>query len=241
MPFYSEKLQTHFAQYADVQNALAMTAYMKNHFLFFGIKAPDRKAILKQFIAKYAPPQYPDTFTVVWELYQLPQRELHYCAVEMLEKSKKNWQKDDIVFFEKLITTHAWWDTVDFISTHIIGAYFQKYPDQMHPITEQWMASGNMWLQRVCLICQLMYRQKTDTVLLFNYIHRLKGSNEFFIQKAIGWALRQYARTDALLVQDFVENTPLKPLSKREALKHFRVGNALLEINILSLAYSICV
>lgn len=221
MTTYSEKLQIHFAQYANAQNALAMTAYMKNHFSFFGIKAPDRKAVLKQFLTKNAPPPYPHLFEAVWELYAMPQRELHYCAVEMLEKSKKNWEIDDIVFFEKLIITNAWWDTVDFISVHIIGVYFQKYPDQMRPITEQWMASGNMWLQRVCLIFQLMYRQKTDTVLLFDYINRLKTSNEFFIQKAIGWALRQYARTDAQAVKDFVENTPLKPLSKREALKHF--------------------
>jgi 3-methyladenine DNA glycosylase AlkD len=222
MTTYSEKLQTHFAQYADAQNALAMTGYMKNRFSFFGIKAPDRKTILKQFTAKNVPPQYPDLFEVVWALYAMPQRELHYCAVEMLEKSKRNWKKEDIVFFEKLITTNAWWDTVDTISTHIVGAYFQKYPDQMRPVTENWMASSNIWLQRVCLICQLMYRQKTDTVMLFDYIHRLKGSNEFFIQKAIGWSLRQYARTDAQTVKDFVENTGLKPLSKREALKHFK-------------------
>jgi 3-methyladenine DNA glycosylase AlkD len=221
MTTYSEKLQTHFAQYANADNALAMTAYMKNHFQYFGIKAPDRKAGLKQFLTKNAPPQYSDILEIVWELYKLPQRELHYCAIEILEKTNKNWQKQDIVFFEKIITTHAWWDTVDFISTHIIGVYFQKYPDQIYSITERWMGSSNMWLQRVCLIFQLKYRQQTNTVLLFDYINRLKGSNEFFIQKAIGWSLRQYARTNPQLIKDFVENTPLKPLSKREALKHF--------------------
>ena len=82
------------------------------------------------------------------------------------------------------------------------------------------MNSENMWLQRVCLIFQLSYRKETDTELMFGYMRQLTHSKEFFIQKAIGWALRQYARTDADAVRNFVENTPMSPLSKREALKH---------------------
>jgi 3-methyladenine DNA glycosylase AlkD len=139
---------------------------------------------------------------------------------ELLEKYKKMWAEDMIELFEKLIVTKSWWDSVDYMSSALVSVYFKKYPQQIKPVTESWMASGNMWLQRVSLIFQLTYRKETDTELMFHYMRQLTHSKEFFIQKAIGWALRQHAKTDADLVKQFVENTKLAPLSKREALKH---------------------
>jgi 3-methyladenine DNA glycosylase AlkD len=135
-------------------------------------------------------------------------------------KTHKNWPKEIIQTFEKMLVNKSWWDSVDFINSELLGRYFKKYPEKIRPVTEGWMASNHIWLQRSCLIFQLNYKKQTDTGLLSEYILRLNDSNEFFIQKAIGWALRQYARTDAAWVKDFVEKTPLKPLSKREALKH---------------------
>jgi 3-methyladenine DNA glycosylase AlkD len=217
---YTKKLITHLSINADAEKAKAMSAYLKNHFSFFGIKSPERTILLKQFQSKNAPPQYFELLEVISQLFNQPQRELHYCAIQILEKSRKEWCKEDIVFFEYLLVTNSWWDSVDTISTAIIGEYFIKYPDQIRPITQKWMASNNMWLQRVCLIFQLHYKNKTDFALLKEYIEQLKDSDEFFIQKAIGWALRQYARKDPEAVKIFVENNTLKPLSKREALKH---------------------
>ncbi len=221
---YSELLANMFAAHANEKDAFFMAKYMKNHFEFYGIKTPLRAQIWKEFLKIHEKELLSDVeilHQTVWELWQMPQRELQYCAIELLEKTKKQWDKEIIFLFEQLITTKSWWDSVDCISSNLVSPYFLQFPDQIKPITEGWLASNNKWLQRVCLIFQLKYKQKTDVVLLFNYINQLAYSKDFFIQKAIGWALRQYARTDPDAVWRFVESATLAPLSKREALKHF--------------------
>ena len=220
MTNYVKNLRNLLSANGDVPTAEWSGAYMKDQFVFFGIKAPLRRALFKQFMTENTPPQYNELSDLVWELWLEPEREFQYFAIELLEKYKKTWTEDMVELFEKLIVTKSWWDSVDYISSALVSVYFKKYPQQIKPVTERWMASGNMWLQRVCLIFQLTYRKETDTELMFNYMGQLTHSKEFFIQKAIGWALRQHARTDADLVRQFVENTKLAPLSKREALKH---------------------
>ena len=215
-----KNLRNLLSAHGDDATAEWSRQYMKDQFEFFGIKAPLRRALFKQFWAENTPPQYNELSDHVWELWLEPEREFQYYAIELLEKYKKTWAEDIIALFEKLIVTKSWWDSVDYISSALVSVYFKKYPHQIIPITERWMASGNMWLQRVCLIFQLTYRKQTDTELMFNYMRQLNHSKEFFIQKAIGWALRQHARTDADVVRQFVENTYLALLSKREALKH---------------------
>lgn len=217
---YSKNLISLLSANANPANAQAMSAYMKNKFPFFGIKSPERALLLKQFFIENTPLQYMEVLEIVSELFNQPQRELHYCAIEILAKRKKEWRKQDIDFFEKLILTTSWWDSVDYINNVLVAEYFIKYPEQIRPITAQWMASNNIWLQRVCLIFQLHYKNKADFALMTEYILQLKDSNEFFIQKAIGWALRQYAKLNPEAVKNFIENNTLKPLSKREALKH---------------------
>lgn len=220
MTNYVKDLRILLAAHTDVPTAEWSRAYLKDQFELFGIKAPLRRALFKQFMAENTPPQYNDLSDLVWELWLEPEREFQYFAIEILEKYKKVWTEDMIDLFEKIIVTKSWWDSVDYISSALVSIYFKKYPQQIKPVTERWMASGNMWLQRVSIIFQLTYRKQTDTELMFNYMRQLTHSKEFFIQKAIGWALRQHARTDADLVRDFVENTKMAPLSKREALKH---------------------
>jgi 3-methyladenine DNA glycosylase AlkD len=217
---FTKKLINLLSTHADADKAKAMSAYMKNHFPFFGIKSPERAELLNQFQRENPPPQYFELFKVISELFEQPQRELHYCAIEILAKRKKDWRIEDIVFFEKLLITQSWWDSVDTISSGVMGPYFVKFPEQIKPVTEKWMASNNIWLQRVCLIFQLSYKDKTDFALMSKYIVQLKESNEFFIQKGIGWALREYAKREPEQVRNFIENNTLKPLSKREALKH---------------------
>lgn len=220
MSEYIQNLRNLLSENSDTATAEWSGAYMKDQFVFFGIKAPLRRSLFKQFLTENAPPQYSDLADLVWELWLEPEREFQYFAIELLERRKKEWTEDIIELFEKLIITKSWWDSVDYISSALVSVYFKKYPHQIRPITEAWMNSGNMWLQRVSLIFQLTYRKDTDTELMFGYMRRLNHSKEFFIQKAIGWALRQHARTDADLVRHFVETTQLAPLSKREALKH---------------------
>ena len=121
--------------------------------------------------------------------------------------------------YEELITTKSWWDTVDGLAANQVGEHFQRYPELRGKCTKRWMASGNIWLQRTCLIFQLRYKKQTDFELMKSFIIPLAGSKEFFIRKAIGWALRQYSKFEPARVIDFVESQPMSHLSKKEALK----------------------
>jgi 3-methyladenine DNA glycosylase AlkD len=118
-----------------------------------------------------------------------------------------------------MILQKSWWDTVDFIAVNLVGAYFKVFPHKRNVITQKWMASNNIWLQRSCLLFQLKYKELLDTEFLANTISSLLGSQEFFINKAIGWVLREYSKTNQEWVIHFVSNTPLNSLSEREALR----------------------
>ncbi len=164
-------------------------------------------------------PEGEDLKTLVRRCFEDDHRELHYFALETLQKTLKTKPSECIDFLEELILTRSWWDTVDWINK-LVGLHFQRYPELIKPVTERWMDSGNIWLQRVSLIFQLPYKTKTDTDLLFRYVRRVAGSKEFFLQKGAGWALRQYAKTNPAAVLEFVTNTRLAPLTRREALKN---------------------
>lgn len=114
---------------------------------------------------------------------------------------------------------NSWWDTVDFIAIKLIGAYFKKYPEQRNPIVKKWLASNNTWLQRSFVIFQMLQKEKLDKKFLAYVINSLLGSKEFFINKAIGWALRDYSKTNPEWVEDFANRTALHSLSRREALR----------------------
>ena len=121
-----------------------------------------------------------------------------------------------------MITQKSWWDTVDSMASDITGPYFQRYPEQIRPVTGGWNRSRNIWLQRSSLLFQKAWKKETDKERLASYILHLSKSTEFFVQKAIGWSLREYAKTDPDWVRSFVKShqKELAPLSKREALKH---------------------
>lgn len=194
-------------------------AYMRHQFEYYGLKAPEWVALSKQIFADKGIPEGENLKTLARLCMNDEYREVNYFALEMVQKVQKKQPEEFIDFFEELIITRSWWDTVDWLAK-LVGIHFRRFPYLILPVTERWMASGNMWLQRVCLIFQLLYKEKTDAQLLFRYILELKDSKEFFIQKAAGWALRQYSKTDAEAVMAFIENHPeLAPLTKREGLK----------------------
>ena len=198
---------------------IAMAAYMKNNFPFLGIKQPLRKTISKPILKQLAQlPPIRFEF-IVKHLWNLPEREFQYCATDFLEFCIKKWDEEFIATIEWLIVNKSWWDTVDVIASHFAGGYFKRFPQHKIDVAQRWSNSENMWLNRTAILFQLGYKKKTDVALLFKIILQHKNSNEFFIQKAIGWALRQYSYTDANAVINFVERNDLKPLSKREALK----------------------
>jgi 3-methyladenine DNA glycosylase AlkD len=216
---YLQQVQKVFKNESNAANAVAMSAYMRNLFPFYGIKTPDRKRIIKDLLNEKLPTASEIT-TIAEEAWAQPERELHYFAIELLATNHKTWTKEIITLFEKMIITNSWWDSVDSIASNLTSVYFKKYPDQIKEVTGRWNQSDNIWLQRSSLLFQLLYKKQTDKELLKQYILHLRSSNEFFIQKAIGWILRQYARTDPKWVKQFVKENELAPLSKKEALKH---------------------
>ncbi len=186
-----------------------------------GIKSPQRKELTKSFIAENGLPSKVELEKVVKGLWDLPEREFHYIAIDLVGKWAKKLEEKDLELLEYMIVNKSWWDTVDTTAKYV-GVFFKKHPELTKPTTLRWITSDNMWLQRMAIIFQLAYKKDTDVDLLFEYVLRKADSEEFFIQKAIGWALRQYAKIDAAEVKRFVEVTDLKPLSRREALKHFK-------------------
>lgn len=212
-----------FEAHRDAEIAEGMRWYMKYQFEFLGIKKPVRNAITKD-VFRWAKTAHPDELlALAKDLWKLKEREYCYIAMDIMIKGKAWKSKKMLGVVEKLILDKSWWDTVDLMTTNLVGSYFKAWPETRDEWLEKWMHSGNMWLQRVCILFQLKYREDTDVELLFKYCRALKESHEFFIQKAIGWALREYSLTDPGIIQDFVEKTALRPLSKREALKHFKI------------------
>lgn len=198
-----------------------MEAYQKNHFPFLGIKSPLRKQLLKEQFTEYALPEREQLFEEVWKLYNLPEREYQYAGIALIEKMRKLLTLEDFPVILQLIETKSWWDSVDSIAPHFVGQLVKSDREYGETVMMEWAKSDNMWTNRSAILHQLKFKQETDSELLFKIIRQHSNSKEFFIQKAIGWALREYAKTNPDTVKEFVEEQPLKPLSKREALKHF--------------------
>ena len=219
MSDYLLPLQALFMDNADPEQAVPMAKYMRNKFEYLGIKTPLRKALFKQFLASYGLPSNDELPAIVRHLWQLPQREYQYTALGFLHKMKQQVTPDSIPLVEFLIVTKSWWDTVDGLASHVVGGLFARYPQARDPSIARWRHDESMWLRRTTLIFQLSYKNNTDERLLFSLINDNLGSSEFFINKAIGWALREYSKSNPTAVIEFVDNTPLAPLSRREALK----------------------
>jgi 3-methyladenine DNA glycosylase AlkD len=209
-----------FEQNANPAQAAPMKKYMRDQFEYLGIKSPQFKILIKEHIAAYGLPPADELDSVARELWTLPQREFQYAATSLIGRMEKNLPKGFALTFEHLITHKSWWDTVDTLAGNPIGVHFQRFPDVREKTLAKWRKSDNFWLRRTCILFQLNYKAETDFGLLCEIIRENLGSKEFFINKAIGWALRQYARTDAKAVKKFVKAAELHPLSRREAMKH---------------------
>lgn len=192
---------------------------MRDQFQFLGIKTPERTTLFKQFVRTQGLPELNGLPSVLLSLWALPQREFQYVGCDLLERFRKQLIPDLLPTVEQLITTQSWWDTVDNLAIHTVGEIYQRYPEAGRAAIEAWRCSDNMWLRRTTLLFQLMYKTATDEGLLFALIQDNAASKEFFLQKAIGWALREYSKTNAQAVQEFVATHSLAPLSRREALK----------------------
>ncbi len=217
--FYHQVLEA-FRKNTDPDKAREMKSYMRDQFEYFGIMAPKRKEITKPFLQKKSLPPIDVVNLTVEKIWGQPYREFYYFGIELLQKGKDKVSEKQIRFYEWLITHHSWWDTVDLIASNLVGPYFLKFPYKKNEIIDEWLQSGDIWLQRTAILFQLKYRDKIDLDTLEKPILYCKNSNEFFLQKAIGWALRQHGKIAPDYVRNFIQTHPdLSHLSKSEALK----------------------
>ncbi|AYY71362.1 DNA alkylation repair protein [Listeria monocytogenes] len=215
-------IQTLFRAHRSLTDAPPMEAYMKNQFTFLGIRAGERKKLVAAYLKENGAPQDLLGFTIA--LFAEEEREFQYVAIDLLSRYGKKQPSEAIKVYEQLIVTKSWWDTVDGLAGTVVSNHFKLYPELIPTYNEAWINGDNIWLARTAILFQLKYKEKTDVDLLFSNCEKWLDSKEFFIQKAIGWALRQYAKVDSGAVRQFVNSHSLAPLSRREALKH--VGEA---------------
>ena len=220
MHSYLSPLVSLFNKNANPAQAAPMKKYMRDQFEYLGIKSPQFKELMKQQLAAHGLPPVDELDSIARDLWSLPQREFQYAATSLIGRMEKKLPKGFAKTFEHLITHKSWWDTVDTVAGNPVGVHFQRFPDVREKYLAKWRKSENFWLRRTCILFQLNYKEETDFDLLCEIIRENLGSKEFFINKAVGWSLRQYARTDPKAVMKFVKAEPLHPLSRREAMKH---------------------
>lgn len=209
----------------DPARARAMQAYMKSEMPYHGLPAPLLRAVCKAAFAGVQFATAADWQAQVLDMWRNARfREERYAALGLAgHKRALPFQTPAAMkMYEELIVTRAWWDYVDSIASHRVGLILKSYPAPMRRKMLSWSKGGNLWKRRTAILCQLGYKAETDLELLYACIEPSLGSKEFFLQKAIGWALRQYAWTDGEEIKRYVElnRTRLSALSCREALKH---------------------
>ncbi|WP_107688963.1 DNA alkylation repair protein [Neisseria wadsworthii] len=213
-----EELLAILTREADPERAVPMKAYMKHRFDYLGISKPRLAKICKPLFKNAAAEEVDWRF--VEQCWANPHRELQYCALEYLKTMQKKLTLQDIPHLKKLITEKSWWDTADVLD-RIVGGIALVYPET-NAVLLDWSNSGNIWLRRVAIDHQLLRKDKTDTALLEQIICNNLEQKEFFINKAIGWALRDYSKTNPEWVRAFIERyrSRMAKLSIREAEKY---------------------
>jgi len=212
-------IEKSFQMHASPALAIGMKAYMLHQFEFLGIKAPLRDRLTTAYLKAHPLKNWEELEIVMKELWNLPQREFQYFGIDLLKKHKSLWTSNSIHLMEYCICEKSWWDSVDGIASDWLGIYFQLFPELVPKVPNKWNKTSNIWLQRSSILFQKSYKANTNLELLSKYILHCKDSQAFFIRKAIGWALREYSKTNPTWVSTFVQEHPLSNLSVREALK----------------------
>jgi 3-methyladenine DNA glycosylase AlkD len=212
------------AAVADRAKAAEMQRYMKSDMPFHGVPKPARAALIRTVFAEHPITDravWIDTVTALWRDAEF--RERRYVALDLVGyKPYQRWQGVDLLpLYEELIVTGAWWDFVDEVASRRVGPLLQANPT-LSSVMRAWATDSDRWKRRTSVICQLRAKDATDTALLTDTIESTVDDKDFFLRKGIGWALREFAKTEPGWVRTFVDTHPeLSPLSRREALKHF--------------------
>lgn len=203
----------------DEEIAKKMAAYVKDEFSFLGISKIKRKKIIKKFLLQKKSERYVD-WNFVKKCYEKEEREYQYIAIDYLNEVREFLEQKDIYIIEKLITAKASWDITNGINT-LVGYMYLRYPNIKNTILV-WIDYSNIWLKRVAICFQVGNKEKTDTELLTRAILHNVYTKNFFVDKAIGVALREYSKINNEWVKSFIENHYLSGLSKREGSKYLK-------------------
>jgi 3-methyladenine DNA glycosylase AlkD len=210
---------------ADAGKASAMRRYMKSAMPFRGVQSAAQRQIYRRTFAAHELPDassWQDTALALWRTARY--REERYAAVELtgFARYRRFQTLEALPMYEEMIVAGAWWDFVDAVAIHRIGPLVTAYPRTMTPRMRRWSGAENLWKRRAAIICQVTFKERTNLDLLYACIEQNLDDREFFIRKAIGWALRQYGRTDPAEIRRFVKAHAgrLSGLSQREALKN---------------------
>ncbi|WP_157253485.1 DNA alkylation repair protein [Nonomuraea typhae] len=208
---------------ADPAKAPQMQAYMKSGMPFLGVQAGPRRTVLKRVFAAHPLDGAPEWRRAVLELWREAEyREERYAAVELsgYHRYREHQTLYTVPMYEEMVVTGAWWDLVDEIATHRVGGLLAAFPDSMRPLMLEWAGDADLWKRRTAILSQNRFKQRTDTALLYACIEPSLSDNDFFARKAIGWALREYAKVNPAEVVRYVQAKGISGLSKREALKN---------------------
>ena len=205
---------------ADPAKSPQMAAYLQHRFAFLGIQASERRAAAKFFVAAgrgVSSSELLDGADACWEQ---PEREFHYVGTDLLVRWVRSIDSPDLDRVERLIRTNSWWDTVDAVAVNVVGPLVAA-DGSLSATMDRWI-DDELWIARTAILHQLKFRERTDADRLFGYIDRRAAETEFFLRKAAGWALREYAKTDPDAVRAYVDSRGdrLSALTRREALKH---------------------
>jgi 3-methyladenine DNA glycosylase AlkD len=214
-----EALEASLADAGDKRQSAQMSAYMKDLFPFYGVPSEKRKAILKHHYETIGIPDIQQASAILTLLWGRPHRELHYCAQETFYKIKAHKQANSLANIEMMITNQSWWDTVDYIASYLVGE-FVKLHDPHCVAIRKWNKSENLWLIRSAILFQLKYKDQMNMELMEELIIPHAGNKEFFIKKAIGWALRQASKYQPEAVRSILQRNVFQPLSVKEASKY---------------------
>ncbi len=223
MPSYAEdcasRLQGAFSAAYDPVRARGMAKYMRDLFPFAGIPTPERTALQRQALAALPKPLASEVIAAATLLWELDEREYQYAACALLARHAKLLSPGDLPAVRRLVESKSWWDTVDTLASNVVGPMVAGHPE-LSAEMDLWISDENIWVARTAILHQLRYKSSTDRGRLFRYCELQAAHPDFFIRKAIGWALREYSKTDGDAVRGFVASheTALSPLSRKEAL-----------------------
>lgn len=220
-----DALRAGLAAAGDPGKAAQMQAYMKSDQSFRGVPAPQRRALTRAAFAAHplgCRDDWAGTVRALWN--EAEYREERYAAVELTGvRAAGDWQDPDTVaLYDHLIVSGAWWDFVDELAIRRVGPILRSHPTQLAPVLRRWAVDADRWRRRSAVIAQVGAKHETDTDLLAATIDANLDDPDFFLRKGIGWALREYAKTDPAWVRAFVaaRTERISGLSRREALKH---------------------